>query len=346
MKRPVLSICIPTYNRGETLAANVRVWLDAAPVEGLEIVVSDNASTDGTPQTFAEITDPRLVFVRGESNVGAFANQLRTFESASGSWVMQLTDKDGIFPETLPQALAELAGLEAACGRFVLQYGEGRTSCKTEFHNGAAAYSRFGLAYAHPSGVFFRTDVLRRYGLLDTLRTLDERTHPFSTDYLTSLCLRHGGHATVGIPFVRHNLPPYGAGRRSVSYDSGRTWYFTPEFVFDEFVEYVRFLQGTLKMNPIRRAVVLSGIVRRALLARMTEVYRNTLNNPDMCDWYGVSEDVRRRELAHDHEGYFLERTTAAAELGAFDAWIVRRAAKGRRKRIEEQRREHAAQVK
>lgn len=347
MKRPVLSICIPTYNRGEALAADVRAWLNAAPAEGLEIVVSDNASTDGTPRVLAEISDTRFVFVRGESNVGAFENQLRAFESATGSWVMQLTDKDGIFPESLPQALAELSGLEAACGRFVLRYGEERTSCKTESHDGGAAYSRFGLAYSHPSGVFFRTDVLRRYGLLNALRTLGERTHPFSTDYLTSLCLQHGAHATLGIPFVRHNLPPYGAGRRSVSYASGRTWYFTPEFIFDEFVEYVRFLHGTLKMNPIRRAVVLSGIVRRSLLARMTEVYRNTLNDADMCDWYGVPEDVRRRELARDHEGYFLKRTAAATEeLGAWDAWFVRRAAKGRRKRVEEQRREHAAQVK
>lgn len=346
MTRPVLSICIPTCNRGKALAANVKDWLKRAPREGFEIVVADNASTDGTPDSFAGIADPRLVFVRNETNVGSFENQLRAFESASGAWVMQLTDKDGVIPESLPQALEELDGLKAACGRFVLQRGDKLIRCETEFHRGASAYSHFGLDYSHPSGCFFRTDVLRRHGLLKTLRTLDEKTRPFSTDYLTSLCLQHGSHATVGVPFVRHNLPPYGGGNRSVSYASGRTWYFTPEFVFGEFVVYVRFLHETLGMNPLRRAVVLSGIVRRPLLARMTEFYRSTLCNEDMCDWYGVAEDVRRRELARDHEGYYLERTNAAAGLGVFDAWIVRRAAKGRRKRIEDQRRERETQVK
>ena len=61
MSGPVLSVCIPTYNRGEELASRVRAWLAAAEGGDFEIVVSDNASTDGTAAAFTAFSDPRLV---------------------------------------------------------------------------------------------------------------------------------------------------------------------------------------------------------------------------------------------------------------------------------------------
>ena len=123
--RPILSVCIPAFSSGSWLVARVRAWLAAAESAAVEIVVSDNASSDGTAEALAAIGDRRLRLVRQTSNVGPFENQLRALEAARGRYVMQLTDKDELLPEGLPAALAALEPLDVACGEFVLNSAGG-----------------------------------------------------------------------------------------------------------------------------------------------------------------------------------------------------------------------------
>ena len=330
MSRPVLSVCIPTYNRGEELAMRVRAWLAAAEGDDLEIVAA-----------FAAISDPRLVYCRNEKNSGAFENQLKAFAAAHGTWLMQLTDKDEIMPSALPSALAALRGLTAVCGAFRLVRSAGDTlDGSVQVYSGAAAYARFGLAYAHPSGCFFRADVLSDGTVLKELRTLGEVMRPYSTDYLTSLCLRAGGYARIDVPFVRHNLPPYGAGRKSVSYVSRKDYYFTPEFVIREFEAYLLFLHGSIHLSPWARARAVAGLVRRSLFPRMTEIYRWMLADENICAWYGVPEDMRRSEMSRDLERDFRAGIRALARSAdAVDAVALRLGAFGCRKAISRQRR-------
>ena len=345
MSRPVLSVCIPTYNRGGELASRIRAWLAAAEGDDFEIVVSDNASSDGTDAAFAAFSDPRLVYCRNAENVGAFENQLRAFAAAHGTWLMQLTDKDEILPSALPSALAALRGLPAACGcgSFCLVRGAGdELDGSVQVYSDAAAYARFGLAYAHPSGCFFRADVLAGGTVLDEFRALDEVTHPYSTDYLASLCLRAGAYARIDVPFVRHNLPPYGAGRKSVSYVSRKDYYFTPEFLVREFATYLRFLRETIRLSLVARIRTVAGLVRRSLFPRMTEIYRWALANDAICDWYGVPEDLRQSGLSRDlEEGFLKSIRTLAADGDAIDALALRLGALGCRKAIARQRRKH-----
>ena len=345
MSRPVLSVCIPTYNRGVELASRVRTWLAAAGGDEFEIVVSDNASTDGTEAAFAAFSDPRLVYCRNERNVGAFENQLLAFAAAHGTWLMQLTDKDEIVPAALPAALAALRGLQTACGSFrLVRSADDVLDGSVQVYSGAAAYARFGLAYSHPSGCFFRADVLAGGMVLNELRALDEVTHPYSTDYLTSLCLRRGAYARIDVPFVRHNLPPYGAGRKSVSYVSRKDYYFTPEFVVREFAEYLRFLRKSIRLSPLARARAVAGLVRRSFFPRMTEIYRWALADEKICAWYGVPEDMRREGMSRDLEGDFLAAVRALATSGdVVDALALRLGALGCRKAIVRQRRTHEA---
>ena len=345
MRRPVLSVCIPTYNRGEELAARVRAWLAAEDSDGLEVVVADNASTDGTEAAFAALADPRLVYCRNERNVGAFENQLRAFAAAHGTWLMQLTDKDEILPPAFPAARAALTGLRAACGSFRLVRGADEPADgSVETYSGASAYARFGLAYAHPSGRFFRSDVLADGAVLAELRALDEVIRPYSTDYLTSLCLRAGAYARIDVPLVRHNLPPYGAGRKSVSYVTRKDYYFTPEFVVREFAEYLRFLRTSTRLSSLARGCAVAGLVRRALFPRMTETYRWALGDDAVCAWYGVPDDLRRSEGARDLEGDFTGAVRSlAASAGAVDAVALRLGAFGCRRAIARQRRKNEA---
>ena len=84
-----LSICIPTYNRDVYLESLLARMVDeTAGLESrVEIVVSDNASTDDTPNVLAKFAShPQFKIVRRETNGGAERNFLNVIAAASGEY--------------------------------------------------------------------------------------------------------------------------------------------------------------------------------------------------------------------------------------------------------------------
>jgi len=92
-----LSVCIPTYNR----AAELRDLLDSIVAQRgysfeLEVVVSDNASTDDTADVVRAYADriANLVYSPTEINHGADRNFLRAAELASGDYCWLIGSDD------------------------------------------------------------------------------------------------------------------------------------------------------------------------------------------------------------------------------------------------------------
>jgi glycosyltransferase involved in cell wall biosynthesis len=107
---PLLSICIPTRNRAETLRLALRnVVSEAAPLAGrVEVVVSDNASTDHTAAVLAEQGAQVRWQVRPE-NIGYFRNMVgMAGELARGRFLWMLGDDDMILRGGLARALRHL----------------------------------------------------------------------------------------------------------------------------------------------------------------------------------------------------------------------------------------------
>jgi glycosyltransferase involved in cell wall biosynthesis len=96
---PLLSICIPTRNRASLLEPMLRLLLpEARELDGaVEVVVSDNASDDETPQILEslEAFGPLRVH-RNARNRGAVRNILQVIELAHGEYCMLLGDDDMI----------------------------------------------------------------------------------------------------------------------------------------------------------------------------------------------------------------------------------------------------------
>jgi glycosyltransferase involved in cell wall biosynthesis len=104
-----VSIGIPTYNRCETLERAIRSAL-AQDHPALEVVVSDDASTDDTEALLRELTstEPRLRYLRQRRNVGHALNFRAVLDSARGEYFMWLTDDDWLDPTYVSRCLAEL----------------------------------------------------------------------------------------------------------------------------------------------------------------------------------------------------------------------------------------------
>lgn len=98
-KTPLLSVCIPTYNRADKLGYSLKRILESS-VEfsgEIEIIVSDNASNDGTSNVISKLkTDyPFLKAYRNETNIGFNGNFFRiTDEYATGYFIWVVGDDD------------------------------------------------------------------------------------------------------------------------------------------------------------------------------------------------------------------------------------------------------------
>jgi glycosyltransferase involved in cell wall biosynthesis len=100
----LLSICIPTFNRADYLRDAIKYILPAVDKmnEIVELIISDNCSTDDTSDILKELpVSPWIHCVRNETNVGALKNGLKCLNLAKGEYVWFVGDDDIIRPEGL-----------------------------------------------------------------------------------------------------------------------------------------------------------------------------------------------------------------------------------------------------
>jgi glycosyltransferase involved in cell wall biosynthesis len=130
LANPAVSIGLPVYN-GATYLATALDALLAQDFTDFELIVSDNASTDRSPEICAEYArrDSRVRFVRNSTNIGATANFNRTFELACGRYFMWAADDDLWDPRFVGRCVAALeakpeAVLACTSLRFIDEAGD------------------------------------------------------------------------------------------------------------------------------------------------------------------------------------------------------------------------------
>lgn len=107
---PLVTVAIPTYNRAD---GYLRAALESALAQSyqpLEIIVSDNCSTDSTGAVVAEYADPRLRYIRQPRALRPNENFNFCLSSAQGEYFLLLHDDDLIdadFVERCMQALRQ-----------------------------------------------------------------------------------------------------------------------------------------------------------------------------------------------------------------------------------------------
>lgn len=110
MKRqhPVLSICIPTYNRLPYLRELLGFLFPQIDLVGkgvVELVVSDNVSTDGTADYLRSMRKAYLRWWTNETNIGGDRNFLKCIQEAEGDYVWLVGDDDLIAPDAVGRVL-------------------------------------------------------------------------------------------------------------------------------------------------------------------------------------------------------------------------------------------------
>ncbi|MBR4271444.1 MAG: glycosyltransferase family 2 protein [Bacteroidales bacterium] len=94
-EQPLLTIAIPTYNGSKTICNMMSLLLEQYDSR-VEILVSDNCSTDITPEIIENYRKkyPFIRYIRNDSNIGADANYLQCMRMATGKFIHLLSDDD------------------------------------------------------------------------------------------------------------------------------------------------------------------------------------------------------------------------------------------------------------
>lgn len=105
-----VTVAIPTFNRLELLKRSVESVRQQS-YENLEILISDNDSTDGTRVYLQSLKDSRIKIILNDKNIGMAANWEKCLQHASGEYFLLMSDDDAL---THSNALEKLvSGFEA-----------------------------------------------------------------------------------------------------------------------------------------------------------------------------------------------------------------------------------------
>lgn len=139
-KQPILSLCIPTYNRASHLDELLtRIKLQyKTPLHGelIELLISDNCSNDNTPAIVSKHIDNGLPinYVRNLENLGMDGNFVQCFKMARGKYIWLLGDDDYL-KEGAFDKLLSILNSDENYGLVHLQIGGNEQKEATVYHN-------------------------------------------------------------------------------------------------------------------------------------------------------------------------------------------------------------------
>ncbi len=115
---------IPTYNQAHYLGQAIGSAL-VQDYGNLEVVISDDCSTDETPATVQKFNDPRVKYFRNKTNLGRVGNYRKLlYEYASGDYVLLLDGDDYL---TCPDYISKAISVFEKDGDVVLVFSNHKT---------------------------------------------------------------------------------------------------------------------------------------------------------------------------------------------------------------------------
>lgn len=92
---PLISVVIPTYNRGKLILRSINSVLNQT-YKNIELIVVDDCSTDNTADVVKNIGDKRIKYIKLEKNSGACVARNRGIDKANGEYIA-FNDSDDVW---------------------------------------------------------------------------------------------------------------------------------------------------------------------------------------------------------------------------------------------------------
>lgn len=95
MKKELISVVIPTYNRGFIIENSIRSVLNQT-YKNIEVIIVDDGSTDNTEEVIKSINDKKIRYFKLKVNRGACYARNYGVSKAKGKYIA-FQDSDDIF---------------------------------------------------------------------------------------------------------------------------------------------------------------------------------------------------------------------------------------------------------
>jgi GT2 family glycosyltransferase len=199
MPGPLISIIILNWNGSDCIGECIES-VDKTTYKDIEIIVVDNASTDGSPQ-MVQLKFPHVKLLQLKENIGYAAGNNRGFLAAQGKYVASLNNDVVVEPDWLNEPVKLLENDSSvgiiAC-RQMNYYNHEKMDCCYSYPLRSLLFQPMGSGkffsrsamYASPGYVIGAggASAIYRRKLLDSLSGFDERY--FSYHEESDLCLR------------------------------------------------------------------------------------------------------------------------------------------------------------
>ena len=103
---PLVTIAIPTYNRAGSYLPQALASAVSQTYENLEIIISDNCSTDDTPEFVGRQIDPRIRYYRQHKPIKPNDNFNFCIKQARGEYFLLLLDDELVDPPFVASCIA------------------------------------------------------------------------------------------------------------------------------------------------------------------------------------------------------------------------------------------------
>ena len=249
-KQPVLSICYPTYNRGEIIEKTVKHILEYQG-DDIEVVVCDNCSPDDTRERITAIKDERLSYYRNDSNI-LTANLIRVIRYAKARFAMLISDEDEVVLKNLP-ALIEAVKAHQNVGMIVTSgdiFGKPYFRFRDQALQGYWAIKRI-VGHGYLSGLVYNKACIEEAfpDLTDVQITERFATGNGGYAFLCVAFIVAGTHGLVTTSSILFDHCYEGTHDNKTYFTEGRSTY-SPE---DRIVNAKK-LQGAIKCVPLSRS--------------------------------------------------------------------------------------------
>jgi len=104
---PLVSICIPSYNCGAFIESTLNSVLQQT-YRPLEVIITDDCSTDGTVGIIKGFSDPRIRLIQNDANLGVGFNWNKALSFATGTYIKLMGGDDLVYPECIHRQVQAL----------------------------------------------------------------------------------------------------------------------------------------------------------------------------------------------------------------------------------------------
>ena len=172
---PLVSVVLPTFNRERSVGKAIESVLRQTYTR-LEVLVVDDASTDGTPELVRGLGDARIVYLRQDDNRGGSAARNRGLSAARGELIAFQDSDDEWLPHKLERQVGLLTRSTESTGVIYCPYRRIYADGRTETHPAdPAAAPRGEIHHELLRGNFVGTPtILARRSCCDSVGGFDE----------------------------------------------------------------------------------------------------------------------------------------------------------------------------